>query len=379
MSTFSLQIITPEKIFFEGEVQRVIVRTTEGDVGILAKHEKYVAALLMLTNTKAETSKTILSVGEIAKLKKDKNRLAMFAQQNMNDSDLIRQYPKMLRVDFGHLFDNSIRTIEKNVNIGDVDASCDFFVMLGEAFNFLFFGEQPKVPKPTIYDVELDKKTVQNADAMADSALYRNKPLVEFLGNKAEGKILEMKVGVMTCCYDKRQFIEEKIDWFMYFKHIFSERVTFMFFMAMKEMEHEEVEMDAAEFETYFKNYTHGHPEEYAVIDTESMFRHVLDVKIGDGGFYGADYYEVGMTTSRYMSDIPELTEFEKRLIITRKDDLPVLVTEEGYKAPETTVTEDTDEEKGRAAAWLSVNPHLKLLYNMECKFMIVKLVPIKG
>ncbi|MBR5362111.1 MAG: ATP synthase F1 subunit epsilon [Oscillospiraceae bacterium] len=45
MSTFSLQIITPEKIFFEGTVQRVIIRTTEGDVGILAKHEKYVAAL----------------------------------------------------------------------------------------------------------------------------------------------------------------------------------------------------------------------------------------------------------------------------------------------------------------------------------------------
>ena len=45
MSTFSLQIITPEKIFFEGSVQRVIIRTTEGDVGILAKHEKYVAAL----------------------------------------------------------------------------------------------------------------------------------------------------------------------------------------------------------------------------------------------------------------------------------------------------------------------------------------------
>lgn len=45
MSSFRLQIITPEKVFFEGEVQRLIVRTTEGDVGILAKHEKYVAAL----------------------------------------------------------------------------------------------------------------------------------------------------------------------------------------------------------------------------------------------------------------------------------------------------------------------------------------------
>ena len=45
MSLFPLQIITPDKIFFDGSVQRLVVRTTEGDIGILAKHEKYVAAL----------------------------------------------------------------------------------------------------------------------------------------------------------------------------------------------------------------------------------------------------------------------------------------------------------------------------------------------
>jgi F-type H+-transporting ATPase subunit epsilon len=45
VSTFPLQIITPDKVFFDGAVQRLVVRTTEGDVGILAKHEKYVAAL----------------------------------------------------------------------------------------------------------------------------------------------------------------------------------------------------------------------------------------------------------------------------------------------------------------------------------------------
>ncbi len=45
MSTFPLQIITPDKVFFDGAVQCLVVRTTEGDVGILAKHEKYVAAL----------------------------------------------------------------------------------------------------------------------------------------------------------------------------------------------------------------------------------------------------------------------------------------------------------------------------------------------
>jgi F-type H+-transporting ATPase subunit epsilon len=45
MKAFPLQIITPDKIFFDGSVQRLVVRTTEGDTGILAGHEKYVAAL----------------------------------------------------------------------------------------------------------------------------------------------------------------------------------------------------------------------------------------------------------------------------------------------------------------------------------------------
>lgn len=45
MASFKLTIVTPEKNFFEGDVERVIVRTTEGDVGILAHHVNYVAAL----------------------------------------------------------------------------------------------------------------------------------------------------------------------------------------------------------------------------------------------------------------------------------------------------------------------------------------------
>lgn len=44
-AAFSLRIITPEKVFFEGLVQRAVIRTTEGDVGILAKHERYAACL----------------------------------------------------------------------------------------------------------------------------------------------------------------------------------------------------------------------------------------------------------------------------------------------------------------------------------------------
>lgn len=45
MSTFQLKVVTAERSFFDGEAERIVVRTTEGDVGILPKHVPYVAAL----------------------------------------------------------------------------------------------------------------------------------------------------------------------------------------------------------------------------------------------------------------------------------------------------------------------------------------------
>lgn len=45
MTPFKLQILTPDGIFYDGETDNVIVRTTVGDKGILARHEPYVAAL----------------------------------------------------------------------------------------------------------------------------------------------------------------------------------------------------------------------------------------------------------------------------------------------------------------------------------------------
>lgn len=42
---FKLEIVTPDGLLYEGEAEKIIVRTTEGDVGILAKHADYVAPL----------------------------------------------------------------------------------------------------------------------------------------------------------------------------------------------------------------------------------------------------------------------------------------------------------------------------------------------
>ena len=45
MTPFRLEILTPDGVFFSGMTDNIVVRTTVGDKGILARHEPYVAAL----------------------------------------------------------------------------------------------------------------------------------------------------------------------------------------------------------------------------------------------------------------------------------------------------------------------------------------------
>jgi F-type H+-transporting ATPase subunit epsilon len=45
MSTFKLRVITPEKVFYEGEVAQITVKTTKGERGFLAHHINYCAIL----------------------------------------------------------------------------------------------------------------------------------------------------------------------------------------------------------------------------------------------------------------------------------------------------------------------------------------------
>ena len=45
MATFHLKIVTPESLVYEGEAERIVVRTVQGDVCILPRHIDYLTAL----------------------------------------------------------------------------------------------------------------------------------------------------------------------------------------------------------------------------------------------------------------------------------------------------------------------------------------------
>ena len=44
-SEFAVEIVTPDKTFYNGSAEMIIVRTTEGDRGILKNHRPLVAGL----------------------------------------------------------------------------------------------------------------------------------------------------------------------------------------------------------------------------------------------------------------------------------------------------------------------------------------------
>lgn len=45
MSTFHLEVITPERKFYSGEAESIVFKTVDGEIGVLAKHAPTVVAV----------------------------------------------------------------------------------------------------------------------------------------------------------------------------------------------------------------------------------------------------------------------------------------------------------------------------------------------
>ena len=92
MTPFKLQILTPDKLFFDGETDNVIVRTTVGDKGILARHEEYVAALpIGKLKVRIDGNFRIAAVSEgTIKVSKDKTVILVQSCEWADEIDLER-------------------------------------------------------------------------------------------------------------------------------------------------------------------------------------------------------------------------------------------------------------------------------------------------
>ena len=88
MATFKLEVITPLKLVISDDAERVILRTTEGDMGILANHAPLVAELAvgeMKIKSNGNEERFFVSGGF---LEISKNRTLVLADEAINVNDI---------------------------------------------------------------------------------------------------------------------------------------------------------------------------------------------------------------------------------------------------------------------------------------------------
>lgn len=94
MATFKLRIVTPEKVFFEGEVIQVISRTAEGNIGIMAGHVPYAANIvpssLKVKVNDGEDFRIAAVAGGMIKVSKNETIVVTSAVEWAEDIDVVR-------------------------------------------------------------------------------------------------------------------------------------------------------------------------------------------------------------------------------------------------------------------------------------------------
>jgi F-type H+-transporting ATPase subunit epsilon len=91
MATFHVDLVSPEKLAFSGEVDQVDVPGVEGDFGVLAGHTPVVAAIRpgILTVTSGGTHQKIIVLGGLAEV--SENGLTVLADVATSMQELDRE------------------------------------------------------------------------------------------------------------------------------------------------------------------------------------------------------------------------------------------------------------------------------------------------
>ena len=116
--TFHLQIVTPDGVSFDGQAERLDVRTQHGDIGILPNHIDYVSALGMgqaRVVVDGET-RTAACIGGMVSVSGGEVKLVATTFEWAEEIDLARAKAAELRarkiIEENHLTDSELRLAE---------------------------------------------------------------------------------------------------------------------------------------------------------------------------------------------------------------------------------------------------------------------------
>jgi F-type H+-transporting ATPase subunit epsilon len=90
MSTFRLNLVSPEKLLFSGQVDQVDLSGVEGDFGVLAGHAPIVAVLRpgIATATTGSASERFVVLGGLAEFSQEELTILADSAESVEDFDL---------------------------------------------------------------------------------------------------------------------------------------------------------------------------------------------------------------------------------------------------------------------------------------------------
>jgi F-type H+-transporting ATPase subunit epsilon len=92
MATFTVEIITPHEIVLKKELEKVILRTVEGDMGILANHAPFVSELALgeMKLVGEGYEERFFVSGGFLEISREKTLVLADEAINVKDIDLVR-------------------------------------------------------------------------------------------------------------------------------------------------------------------------------------------------------------------------------------------------------------------------------------------------
>ncbi len=125
---FLLEIVTPEKTFFVGEIEMLVVRTTDGDMGVLKNHEPTVAPLaigVLKIKNGDETKYAAISEGFIY-IRDEKTLIVTNTAEWSHEIDVERARRKIKEVESENIEDkcikqSKIRKANNRIKVAELD------------------------------------------------------------------------------------------------------------------------------------------------------------------------------------------------------------------------------------------------------------------
>lgn len=345
--------------------------------------EKYTAAMLLLCGEVVEPA--FASEKELDDIKKQRSVLLSYANWLKNDSELTNLYPKVKTSNFDQIYDSCIHIYEETKKLGYLEGGNSVVSLGWWQKTKLFLCDLIKCNKEKtdsaeatdIFLAKIDEEHLEHFIYQIRCVFYNKGwmycELIEpdltnmhKIGGLGTYSALINKGYVNSFCID-----EDGSHLFHTIHKIYEERSCYLMCSAFKEMDEIIVRANHNTIEDTVKQILGKDAENYVLVDFDSHCYMFMNVDYKHNKCLGADYKRVYVDMNDHLSDTELIGEFKGRMVIVRREDMPILAEDVRDSDADVIVEDISKKDEGLAALKVNITPGYTMWYSKASYYMI--------